>query len=130
MTPATMAALAAGRLDDALTAATPGGIEAAEAAGQRRLVAHADRLPICGTIDGPDQRAKWEAAGFRFGERIMEPGRPVVFVACTFPPGWRLQPTEHPMWSDVLDPSGAKRAAVFFKAAFYDYSAHTFGLDA
>jgi hypothetical protein len=130
MTPAALSALLAGRTDDYAAASTPGGIEAMEAAGQRQLVAHAGRLPIRGTTDRLDQRAKWEAAGFRFAEPIVEPGRPTVFVACTFPPGWRLVPTDHAMWSDVLDPTGAKRAAVFFKAAFYDYSAHTFGLDA
>lgn len=135
MTPAALNALLAGDMDNYLTAMTPGGIEAQEAAGQQSLVAHKDRLPIIGTIrnrggaDIPDERAKWEAAGFVFGDEIPEQGRRPVFVACTFPPGWRLQATDHSMWSDVIDDAGRKRASVFFKAAFYDYAAHTFGLD-
>lgn len=129
MTPAALKALLAGEEENFLAASTPGGIEAQEAAGQARLVCHADRLPIRGTIDRPDAKAKWEAAGFVFGETIQE-GKHRQFVACTFPQGWSLKATEHSMWSDVMDSEGKKRASVFFKATFYDYSAHTFGLDA
>ncbi len=128
MTPAALSALADGDMGNFFAAIAPGGIEAQEAEGQRRLTAHADRLPIKGTIDKPDMRAKWESVGFVFGDPITE-GRHQQFVACTFPKGWRLVPTDHSMWSDVIDDKGAKRAQVFFKAAFYDYSAHTFGLD-
>jgi hypothetical protein len=39
------------------------------------------------------------------------------------PAGWKKVATEHSMWSDLLDDQGRKRAAIFFKAAFYDYSA-------
>lgn len=138
MTPAALNALLKGNMGDFLAATRPGGIEAMEAEGQRRLVATSDRLPIRGTthlrmggddVPNGECRAKWEAAGFVFGEPIIEPGRPTIFVACAFPAGWKLVPTEHSMWSDVVDAEGKKRAAVFFKAAFYDYRAHTFGLD-
>lgn len=128
MTPAALGALLAGDMGNFAAAMTPGGIEAQEAAGQRSLTAKAERLPIKGTVDNPEKRAQWEAAGFVFGEPITE-GRHTMFVACTFPRGWKLVPTEHSMWSSVVDAKGRKRAAVFFKAAFYDYSAHTFGLE-
>src|SRR5882757_9357690 len=113
---------------DLAAAMSPGGIEAMEEAGQRKLVATPDRLPIRGTIESfqNSSRGKWEAAGFVFGDPVIESGRPTIFVACAFPSGWKLVPTEHSMWSDVVDAYGKKRAAVFFKAAFYDYKAHTF----
>lgn len=128
ITPAALSAIADGDMENFIAATTKGGIEAQEAAGQRKLVAHADRLPIRGTMDDDANRKKWEAAGFVFGEPIQE-GRNLVFVACTFPPGWKLKPSDHSMWSFVIDPTGRERAKVFFKAAFYDYNAHTFGLE-
>lgn len=112
-------------IDDLMVSLLPGGIEAQEAAGQRQLCAFKDRLPIRGTED----RSKWEAAGFVFGEPITESGRRSIFVACQYPAGWKLVPTGHSMWSELQDETGKKRAPVFFKAAFYDYNSHTFGLD-
>ena len=125
---AALLALMAGQDENFAAAMRPGGIEAQEADGQRRLASSGDRLPIRGTIDKPESRAKWEAAGFVFGEEIVD-GQHRQFVACTYPAGWKLAPTEHSMWSDLLDDTGKKRASVFFKAAFYDYKAHTGGLD-
>jgi hypothetical protein len=133
MNPAALGALLKGDIDNAVIAASPGGIEAQEAAGQRNLVAHADRLPVAGTIAGlhgpkVGQREQWEKVGFVFGEPLSGPDQ--IFVACTFPNGgWTLKETEHSMWSNLLDDKGRKRASVFFKAAFYDYNAHTFGLE-
>lgn len=124
LSPAAMGALLAGQLDNFVAASTPGGIEAMEKAGQDRLTANPDRLPIDGTQD----RGPWESVGFVFGEPIKETNG-TIFVACTYPKGWKLVPTGHSMWSDLVDDSGKKRASVFFKAAFYDYNAHTFGLD-
>lgn len=131
VTPATLRAAADGHMGNLLASMLPGGIEAQEAAGQRELTAHADRLPVEGTISRPELRAQWESAGFVFGTPIPEPSQRnrEVFIACTFPAGWKLKPTEHSMWSDLIDAAGRKRAAVFFKAAFYDYNAHTFGLE-
>lgn len=121
--PAALKAWLAGDLENALVASTPGGIEAQEAAGQRELVA-SERLPKEGTIttrfgEGTPYRATLEQLGFVFGEDIDK-----VFVACTLPPGWRKEATDHAMWSRLLDADGHERAAIFFKAAFYDYHAH------
>ncbi len=126
MTPAALAALVKGDLDNFLTASLPGGIEAQEAAGQRALCGAAGRLPTRGT-EASELRAQWEAVGFVFGGTL--PGKEAIFTACTFPVGWALKPTGHSMWSDVVDDKGRKRAQVFYKAAFYDLSAHTFGLE-
>lgn len=126
VTPAAMSAAASGHMGNLLAAMLPGGIEAQEAAGQRDLTAKAERLPVQGTIGRPETRKQWESLGFVFGEPIKEQsqrGRE-VFVACTFPKGWSLKPTDHSMWSDVVDEKGRRRAAVFFKAAFYDFNAH------
>lgn len=133
MKPAALGALLRGDIENAVLAASPGGIERQEADGQRSLAAHADRLPVDGTIakryggEDREHRQQWEAVGFVFGEPLK--GQDKIFVACTFPKGWTLKPTDHSMWSDVLDDKGRKRASVFFKAAFYDYDAHTFGLE-
>lgn len=66
-----------------------------------------------------------------FGDFLPEKGSDgqPLFVACTYPPGWTLVPTDHSMWSEVKDDKGRVRASVFFKAAFYDCHSHTFGLE-
>lgn len=35
-----------------------------------------------------------------------------------------MNPTEHSMWSKLIDSDGLERASVFYKAAFYDRNAH------
>ena len=109
MTPAALAALANGDIDNAAIAATPGGIEAQEAAGQATFCAQ-EILPK----DHGDREA-YEALGFRFGEDYDD-----IFVNASLPSGWAKRATDHSMWSDIVDENGTVRARVFYKAAFYD----------
>ena len=111
LTPAALDALARGDIDNALTAATPGGIEAQEAAGQATMVAQ-EILPR--DIIGAD-RAAFEALGFEFGEPHDD-----LFVNAKLPAGWTKQATDHSMWSRIVDETGNERASIFYKAAFYD----------
>jgi hypothetical protein len=115
-------ALLNGDIGNFAIASTPGGIEAQEKAGQMAQ-ALKETLPIDGTIEtkfGRDNpRATWEKLGFKFGKKTED-----IFVECTFPKGWKKQETDHSMWTDLLDEHGRKRAAIFYKAAFYDRSAH------
>ena len=92
-------------------------IENMEADGQRALVNSAD-LPI-------DMRATLEEVtehtGIKFGEPIND-----LFIAAELPEGWKKQATNHSMHSDLVDQNGRKRAGIFYKAAFYDRSAHMY----
>ncbi len=47
-----------------------------------------------------------------------------LFINVVLPDGWQKKPTDHSMWSDLVDERGRKRANIFYKAAFYDRSAH------
>jgi hypothetical protein len=47
-----------------------------------------------------------------------------LFRPATLPGGWKLVPTSHSMWSQIIDDRGFVRAAMFYKAAFYDRAAH------
>ena len=116
MTPAALNALLSGDMENFAAAATPGGIEQQEKAGQIEQ-SFKETLPadiLCGT------RADFEALGFVFGEPTSDP----LFVNVTFPKGWRKQPTEHSMWTNIVDGEGKIRGRIFYKAAFYDRSAH------
>jgi hypothetical protein len=92
--------------------AGPGAIEAQEARGQRELV-QSSVLPA----DMRDQRPALEALGFKFGEPVD--GDP-LFINAELPPGWSKAPTDHAMWSSVVDDRGRVRVNVFYKAAYYD----------
>jgi hypothetical protein len=62
-----------------------------------------------------------EAAGVKFlGPVENDP----IFQRVELPAGWKKEPTEHSMWSRLLDERNRARAGIFFKAAFYDRSAH------
>jgi hypothetical protein len=94
----------------------PGAIEAQEAAGQQEL-ANSEFLPT--EVQG--RREDFERMGIVFGDPVE--GDP-MFTHCTLPTGWKKGPTDHSMWSDLVDDKGRKRAGIFYKAAFYDRSAH------
>jgi hypothetical protein len=115
ITPAALNAAANGDLENFIAASTPGGIEAQEAKGQQDFVAN-ETLPK--DMMG-DKKEDYEKLGFVFGESADD-----IFVNVKFPDGWKKKATDHSMHSDLLDEKGRKRASIFYKAAFYDRSAH------
>jgi hypothetical protein len=115
MNPAALGALLRGDLENALIAMRPGGIEAQEARGQRDFVA-SETLP--GKMNS-GTREELEAMGIVYLEQADN-----LFWNVRLPEGWKKVPTDHSMWSDLLDDKGRKRAAIFYKAAFYDRNAH------
>ncbi|SHI12055.1 hypothetical protein [Pollutimonas bauzanensis] len=104
-----------GDIANAVTAATPGGIEQQETKGQRALV-ESTMLP---KEIREATREQLAGIGFQFGEDVDE-----LFVRCKLPSGWTKRATEHPMNSELLDDKGRRRAGVFYKAAFYDRRAN------
>lgn len=114
LTPAALAAAASGNMKNFLAASTPGGIEAQEKAGQLEQEAK-QTLPA----DMGSYRPALEKLGFVFGKPAEG-----IFVEATFPKGWKKKATDHSMWSDLVDDKGRKRGSIFYKAAFYDRSAH------
>lgn len=98
-----------------MSGGSSGAVERQEARGQSELV-QSDVLPVEGT-DTALERKAWEAMGIVFGAPV--PGDD-LFVAVTLPAGWSKRRTDHSMWSDLVDEKGRKRAAIFYKAAFYD----------
>lgn len=46
-----------------------------------------------------------------------------LFVRVKLPAGWKKQPTDHSMHTDLLDDKGRQRGSIFYKAAYYDRKA-------
>lgn len=112
-----IAALNNNDIENFLVAATPGGIEAQEARGQQTFVNSATlpkQFNFC-------ERKELEQMGVKFGEDVDD-----LFVKVELPEGWRKVPTDHSMWSKLLDDKDRERASIFYKAAFYDRKAHIF----
>ena len=103
-------------LDALATGSQAAPIERMERDGQQQLV-NSDRLPA----DIHGDRGEWEALGFTFGD--PDPDDP-MFLPATLPPGWHREGSDHAMWSYITDTLGRKRVGIFYKAAFYDRSAH------
>lgn len=80
---------------------------AQEARGQRELV-RSSVLPSTGIKDIP-----WAKV---LGPVEDDP----MFTHVELPEGWSKKPTDHSMWSAVVDDRGRTRANVFYKAASYD----------
>jgi len=101
-------------LDNLLAVMPPGGIEAQEKSGQ---MAELERqtLPL-GIFPS---KSTWESLGFIFHDPIND-----LFVSVDFPSGWKKRATDHSMWTNIIDAEGRNRGAIFYKAAFYDQSAH------
>lgn len=115
MTPAALSALLQGDIGNFEVASTPGGIEAQEAQGQKDFVA-SEALPVkCLRCT----REQLEQIGIIFGAPVDD-----LFVNCQLPEGWKKMPTDHSMWSRLVDDKERVRASIFYKAAFYDRNAH------
>jgi hypothetical protein len=97
----------------AMSEGSEGYILGMEAAGQRQVVA-SDVMPL----DNRDRDAM-VALGFTFGEPVDD-----LFQSATLPEGWSRQGSDHAMWSHIVDERGIERVGIFYKAAFYDRSAH------
>lgn len=117
---AALSALADGNPDNLMAAIMPGGIEAQEAKGQRDLVAAGDKLPKRIQEYGHDQD---DAILGILGITITGEADD-IFNYVTLPDGWTIRPTDHSMWSELVDNQERVRAGIFYKAAFYDRSAH------
>lgn len=113
ITPAAMAAAVTGNIDATLAAMTEGGIEAQEKRGQQEQ-AEQETLPM---ELGPNT-GSFEKAGFLLGEKLSD-----LFQEAIFPDGWYKKPTDHSLYTDILDGDGRRRGSIFFKDAFYDRSA-------
>lgn len=111
LVPAAIGALVKGEIGNALVASTPGGIEAQEAAGQQD-VAGGEMVPRI--IRGATKK-ELTKLGFEFLGELDE-----IFHKAKLPKGWSIRPTSHSMHSDLIDSKGSVRAAIFYKAAFYD----------
>lgn len=118
--PAALVALARGDIENAAVAATPGGIEAQEKAGQALLVA-SELVPK----KLHPSRDDFIRAGFVFGKDADD-----LFVNASLPAGWTREPSDHSMWSYITDEQGRRRVEIFYKAAFYDRRAEAYLLPA
>jgi len=92
-------------------------IEHQEKRGQQEAV-KSDTLPTRGL-----NHSAFVAMGIKIGKPV--PGDS-LFTFVELPKGWKKQPTDHTMYSDVVDEKGRKRASFFYKAAYYDRDANIY----
>ncbi len=93
---------------------------------QRDQASNFNRLPRChkthwGSDDPASETALLKIAerlGFKIGDVVEDGHQDFRFVEP--PKGWRMVPTDHYMYSDLVDEKGRKRGYQGFKAASYD----------
>lgn len=101
-------------------------IENQEKRGQKMVVEYR-RLPKvtngCSNIyikrnDFEFTKAQYEKMGIKVIDEYDD-----LFWNVQLPDGWKIEATSHPLWNDLIDDKGRKRASFFYKAAFYDRDA-------
>jgi len=104
---------AAMTMADAAVMGTNRAIEAQEAHGQSDFV-NSTQLPVRGSDD-----EAFAKMGIIFAVAVEGE----LFRHADLPAGWSKKPTDHSMWSHLVDNNGNVRASIFYKAAFYDRDA-------
>ena len=99
----------------------PKKIEEQEAQGQKSFVESTTLPTKIKCASGGDPKAILEAAGVKF-LGVVEGDS--MFQYAELPLGCKKVATDHSMWSKLVDDKGHERAMIFYKAAFYDRSAH------
>jgi len=95
-----------------------------EAQGQRELVNSSTIPTDLGdrfSSSYPSNQSILESFGFKFYGEV--PGDS-IFQYVDLPEGWIRKASDHSMWSHIDDTKGRARCNIFYKAAFYDRSAH------
>lgn len=91
-----------------------------EEQGQQSFVG-SDTLPTDMGRHGLDAKAILEAFGVKFLGVVSGDD---LFQYVELPQGWKKEATSESMFSKLIDDRGRERAVIFYKAAFYDRSAH------
>jgi hypothetical protein len=105
---------------DAMSGISPGtAIEAQESREQSR-VCNRQMLPRyeSPTFAKKDAKPLYEKAGIKILNEADD-----LFYSVQLPEGWKIEPTGHSMWNNVLDAKGRLRFVFFYKGAFYDRDA-------
>ncbi len=103
-----------GVLAEAMVVGASGMVENEEKSGQASLV-ESDTLPT--DISPANGKAILETAGVKF---LGVVDGDALFQHVELPQGWKKVATDNPMRSKLVDDKGLVRAAIFYKAAFYD----------
>ncbi len=92
----------------------PSAIENQEKKGQKELC-NASQLPCA---DGyHDLKQEYEKIGIKVLGKTKGDN---LFYDVILLQGWKIVPTDHSMWSNLIDEKGKKIGSIFYKAAFYD----------
>jgi len=102
----------------------PNIIEQQERQGQEQLI-NSCQLPIKKFVlfggNYFDAKEQYESLGIKVLQQSSDDD---LFYDVELPIGWSKKATDHSMWSDLLDDKGNVVANIFYKAAWFDSSAH------
>lgn len=95
----------------------PSAIEAQEQQGQKELL-ESSQLPIKVNYPrGINIDEQYALMGIKVVEKTEEDE---LFLTVKLPNGWKIERTDHSLWTKLVDNKGRERATIFYKAAFYD----------
>lgn len=96
-------------------------VDAMERSPQRELL-HSSRLPT--RINNPFNTEDTETIYKKWGVKVMgQSNDDPLFYDVILPNGWRMEQTNHPLWSNLVDDQDHTRGEVFFKSSIGDHDA-------
>jgi hypothetical protein len=88
---------------------------------RQRVLTQSTQLPVLGTpghyrnkTEEEASEAAWAASGIIFHGATDD-----LFRTVELPNGWKMQPSDHLMWSHLLDQKGRVRARIFYKTEIF-----------
>lgn len=95
----------------------PNAIETQELQGQKELL-ESSQLPIkVNSPRGINAEEQYDLMGIKVVEKTEEDE---LFLTVKLPSGWKIERTDHSLWTKLVDDKGRQRGTIFYKAAFYD----------
>lgn len=108
-------------LAEAMFTGTDDSVRRQETDGQQSFIG-SDTLPTdIGRYSSYDEKQILKNVGFKFFEVVEDDP---IFQYVKLPEGWRKEQGGDSRWTKLIDNKGRVRANIFYKAAFYDRSAH------
>jgi hypothetical protein len=83
---------------------------------QQEKLVNSSRLPR-------EMEKEEKAKLIEFGVKFLDP-LDDLFYEVVLPEKWEIIPTDHSMWSHLVDQNGIKIGSIFYKGSWYDQSAH------
>ena len=107
------------RHEDWVMGGNPRAIEEQEEKGRNELL-NSEELPRKMFVQRGGKYIDAKKQYEKLGMKVEDKSDDELFYKVVLPDGWKIERTDHTMWTQLVNKNGKKVAMIFYKAAFYD----------